>query len=68
MKCVCGYEYTRDEMDWIDEAYVDVEDAGDEKFLKLNITATINKGSYGDLEEVFIYACPKCGTLKAGER
>jgi len=57
MKCVCGYEY--------EEGYGDAETVGDEEFIRIDIKATReSSGWHGDLINVYIYACPKCGTLK----
>lgn len=55
MECkACGYEST-------------YEDKKKEKFIHVNVVATIEssdrEGFFYD-KKVYIYACPKCGTLK----
>ena len=63
MKCVCGYEHQQgldDTGKWQDHL------VGDKEFLKIyGSTFKISTGHWGDYdEEVKLYACPKCDTVK----
>ncbi len=62
MKCVCGYERLQS---W--QGPTDKE-IGEDDFILLE-TAVIKREKeyscgYDDKEEVYLYACPKCGTVK----
>ena len=64
MKCnACEYEYT-DGFDY--ERKVFLPKIGDKRFVIIRGSFTIERElNWGSaLEEVTIYACPKCGTLK----
>lgn len=64
MKCaVCNYEY--------EEEYVNENGRkfykptiGDDEFIKINGSFTIEGDWYGTIQEVNMYACPKCGTVR----
>lgn len=68
MKCVCGYEQG---MGWVDngtgsDEFIEVNPNCDE-FQRIKGTFTINcePMRYGiGIKEVFLYACPECGTVK----
>ena len=66
MKCVCGYEYRKDEHGWDkDDTWVLLPDVGDDPF-RLCRTPLVFKGENywdGDIS-VYPWMCPKCGTLK----
>lgn len=61
MKCVCGYEHERglDNKGNLQENLV-----GDKPFKRIYINSR-----FTDIRdnEFYIYACPKCGTLKIGQ-
>ena len=56
MKCVCGYEYDR-------AVLPDEVDDGDEPFIHIHSQLHIHI-DYDLQREVYIYACPKCNTVK----
>jgi hypothetical protein len=57
MKCAaCSYSFN-------DSQQEKANDSGDEKFLKL-INNFHFKDREGNLEEAYIFVCPKCGTLR----
>jgi hypothetical protein len=58
MKCPCGYEIDHD---IVNDHYIQTK--GDDRFIRVNILATINDGGWDD-KLVKIYACPKCGALQ----
>lgn len=64
MKCVCGYEKL---YDWQTN---DGKEIGDEDFIRIDCFGkpfeTDKKESdyYGDYENGYMYACPKCMTVK----
>jgi hypothetical protein len=63
MKCVCGYKHQEgldDNGKWQDNLIGDIE------FHRIHgSTFKISEGHWGDYdEEVKLYACPKCGTVR----
>jgi hypothetical protein len=62
MKCLCGYEHVwglDDAGNWKDHLI------GDKRFI------LVNKGfveENGDITQRFLYACPKCYTVKLAEK
>lgn len=69
MKCVCGYEYRKDEYSWVDDEYVELPDIGDEKFRKIRSIFQLEGDDFyrNNHEDVTLYMCPKCRTVKVGE-
>lgn len=68
MKCVCGYEYDEE---WNSEERRYVVILGDKPFIRLYTSNDIKvyykrRSDYysNGEEEVSLYACPKCGTVK----
>jgi len=61
MKCVCGYEHTGG----VDEngKYKD-HLVGDKVFAKIEGSTFKRYLGMGETEEIYLYACPKCGTIK----
>jgi DNA-directed RNA polymerase subunit M/transcription elongation factor TFIIS len=58
MRCVCGYEYSNDP----DDLKVD------EKFVRLRLIVapeTTAYDPYRDTSHDALFACPKCGTVRA---
>jgi len=56
MKCVCGYEYSNDEDD----------PKGDEKFIRLRVVVAPDLYDRDrDESHDALFACPKCGTIRA---
>jgi hypothetical protein len=74
MKCICGYEHKQEfvkhDEDMIKKTGREVHwetTVGDEEFITIEGTFLIRKEqSYGPdkVDEVCLWACPKCGTLK----
>lgn len=64
MKCVCGYEY---EAVIDDDHFNTAVTKGDDPFIKIegSFHQTI-EGYYTRIQQVKVYGCPKCGTLKMG--
>jgi len=62
MKCyACEYEY---EEDWTKEVGTIVT-KGDEKFITINGMFLVeNSGWNGGKHEIYLYACPKCQTVR----
>ena len=57
MKCaVCGYRYKENENG-------KTESDGDEAFIQL-INSFHRKTEEGSLDEVYLFACPSCGTAR----
>lgn len=62
MKCICGYEH---------EAGIDEQGnwqehlKGDKRFILVN---KLLMEEDGDVQTMFLYACPKCYTVKLAER
>ena len=65
MKCACGYEYeTKESGD-----YSEVVIKGDEDFIKSTLNVTYSTDvNYEIWENRTVYICPKCKTLKLGEK
>lgn len=60
MECkACGYIYDRD--------YIKPElSVGDEKFIEINGSFTINRDEYGNpIIKIQLYICPKCSNVVA---
>lgn len=67
MKCVCGYEHQEgldDKGDWQSNL------VGDSEFIKITgSTFKVSTGNLGDHhEDVRLYACPKCHTVRMERR
>lgn len=63
MKCLCGYEYGI----VADDDDNDIQ-KGDEKFIKLRVVFLRDDGHtlyYPIVTPNALYACPKCGTVRA---
>jgi len=62
-KCTaCGYEH---EEEWDTKAKVYTTTIGDEKFLAIETMARIKpEHSWDHSRDCYMYACPKCGTVK----
>ena len=65
MKCICGYEHESgidDEGEWQDNLI------GDAEFIRIEGTIFrkyVTNGTYlGLYEDVDLFACPKCGTVR----
>jgi DNA-directed RNA polymerase subunit M/transcription elongation factor TFIIS len=61
MKCaVCGYKFNENEkIDGVDKLMSD----GSEQFIKL-INTFHRKDNEGNLDEAYLFACPKCKTVR----
>lgn len=60
LKCpACGYEYEYK----IAKNMLEVI-KGDDDFIEIDGNFTIKSQSNGQLERVFLFACPKCGSIK----
>jgi hypothetical protein len=67
MKCLCGYEYRRDEWSWEGEKYINLPDIGKEEFIKIRGTFLLEKEyDYHPNTNTIInfYVCPKCYTVR----
>lgn len=62
MKCVCGYIYISR---WNSKSEKETI-KGDKPFKKIHGTFLIEYGHSFSKEEVELYACPKCGTVRSG--
>lgn len=74
MKCLCGYNYLEDweidrELDFCgtEEQRQKLKDKNEEEFIKIQGHFIYKDTSGWDdrLEEIPLYICPKCGTVKA---
>lgn len=68
MKCVSGYYYLEKwQIEMEDIVFIDElkENNGDEKFIKIETGASIFRETYGGLQSLNLYICPKCYTVKA---
>jgi hypothetical protein len=56
MKCLCGYEYDAMAKD----------DGENEPFVRISGSTFKRRSSrgYGHEQDVYLYACPKCDTIK----
>jgi hypothetical protein len=61
MKCaVCGYRYNEPDKSSNGEKFIS---DGDEEFIKL-INTFHRRDSQGSLDEAYLFACPKCKTVR----
>lgn len=54
MKCLCGYEF--------DQSKEHTNE--NEPFIRVTGSTFKRRFSYGMEEEIFLYVCPKCSTVK----
>lgn len=62
MQCICGYEH---ETEFVDKELKTTK--GDEPFIRIegSVFRIRNETSYfSNYDDVSLYACPKCGTIK----
>jgi hypothetical protein len=67
MKCLCGYYYLK-EWEIENEDIVFQEELeknnGEDEFIQIKGSFHTEQKYSGHLNEVYVFACPKCGTLK----
>lgn len=66
MKCVCGYYHLKKyQIEDLDDAFKEeaVKNNGEKEFIALNVTCT-REGEYYSVRPIYLYACPKCGTIR----
>lgn len=64
MKCAaCSYRFNEPKFDGVNYDYNNVESDGDKQFIKL-INTFHRKDEDGSLDEVYLFACPQCGTVR----
>jgi len=64
MKCICGYEHENgigEDGEWNDFL------KGDEEFINIENRFQRYIKGVNEYREVYLYACPKCGTIKMVE-
>ena len=69
MKCICGYEHKQEFVNENGVHYYKTT-VGDNKFIKIKGTFLLQKEyDYAPdaIEEIDLYACPKCGTIKTSQ-
>jgi hypothetical protein len=67
MKCVCGYYHLKDwQIDDKDEVFkADIKkNNGEKEFIHIKGSFTIDREYGYGIREVYLYACPECGTIQ----